>query len=189
MEKRIVINDKNDLKKFYKNLKYYRSFLFYCTKFKSDNDDIKNIIKALNIKKRTKRIKYIYETACNEIDDYNKTLSDNICCFKKDICLTNTKYGCCRKCSNLGSKGCTTSNLTCKLFFCNKVCDKYKVLTFDDVKILKCLSFRNQIIVKHNYFTKKEDYLMDLYIGSILILFIRYFYRSIKHRINKKTKK
>ena len=189
MIKRIVINNKEDLDKFYDRLFIYRSVLFLFTKFESDNKEIEKIINALNIKRRYKRIEYVYDEACKQIDDYNNTLSKNICGFKNDCCRTNTKYGCCRKCFNLGNKGCTTSNLTCKLYFCHKVCEKYKVLTYDDIKILKCLSFRNKIIIHHNYFTKREDYLIDLYIGSILILFIRYFYRCIKHKIFKKKKR
>jgi len=181
---KIIINNNDDLEKFYKKIKYYRSILFIFTKFESNNKDIEKIIYALNIKNRFKRIDYIYEEACNEIDNYNK--NKNLCNFKNNICRNKVKYGCCRKCYNLGNKGCTTSNLTCKLFFCSKVCDKYKVLTFEDVKILKCLSFNNQVIIKHDFFTKKEELLMDLYVGSMTIFIFRYLYRVIIHRLIRK---
>ena len=182
--KRIIINNKEDLNKFYDHIKYYRSFFYRFICFESDNKDIELIINALNIKNRYKRITYIYDESCNYIDNYYK--GKNLCGFnKKGICRTNTLNGCCRKCFQWKEGGCSTRNLTCKLFYCTKVCDKYKVLKFSDVKLIKCLSFRNQIIVKHNYFTKREDYIMDLYIGSILILFVRYFYRFIKNKLKK----
>ena len=59
-KKKIIIKDKKDLKKFYNNIKYYRSILFVFTKFESDNKEIEHIITALNIKNRFKRIKYVY---------------------------------------------------------------------------------------------------------------------------------
>ena len=175
MEKIIVINNKNDLDKFYSRIKYYRSPLYRFTTFKSDNKEI-----DLNIKRRCKRIKFVYEESCDYIDNYNNKQSKNICGFVNNKCRNNVEFGCCRKCFYLGKKGCTTSNLTCKLFFCTKVCDKFKILTFDDVK-------RNQIIVKHNFYTRKEDYLVDLYIGWITITILRYFYRTIKHKFVKKN--
>jgi hypothetical protein len=186
-KKIIVINNKEDLNKFYDNIKYYRSFFYRFTEFQSDYKDIETIINALNIKNRFKRIRYVYDESCKYIDNFYK--GKNMCNFnKKGMCRTNTINGCCRKCYHRSDKGCTTRNLTCKLFYCNKVCDKYKVLTFGDVKLIRCFPYRCQIIARHNFFTKEEDYLMDLYIGSILILFVRYFYRFIKQSI-KKTRK
>ncbi len=179
--KRIVISNKKDLEKFYKRIKYYRSIFYLFTKFESDNKDIEKIIYALNIKNRFKRIRYINEEACRELDEF--TAGKNPCGFKNGVCKAKLKSGCCRKCRWVGSKGCTTSNVACKLFFCSRVCDKYKSLKFDDIKILKCFSFNEQVIVKHNYYTKKEEVLMDLYIGSLTIFTIRYLYRTIKHRI------
>ena len=186
MEKVIKIKNQNDLDRFYKRIKYYRSPLYRFTTFKSDNKEIGKIIEALNIKNRCKRIQFVFEAACDYIDDYNKTQSNNICGFSNNKCRNNVLNGCCRKCYYRGKNGCTTQNLSCKLFFCSKVCDKYKTLTFDDVKLLKCFSYRNQVIVKHNYFTKKEDYLVDLYIGCVNIAILRYLYRTIKHKIFKK---
>ena len=185
-KKRIIIKNKNDLKKFYDHIKYYRSFFYRYIYFESDNKEIKDIIYALNIKKRKDRINYLYDYACDYIDNYNK--GKKLCSFNKEgYCLTNTHNGCCRKCINLVNSSCSTKNLTCKLYFCNKVCDKFKTLKYDDIKILKCFPYRCKVIIHHNYFTKREDYLKDLYIGSILLFIIRYLYRTIKHKI-KKTK-
>ena len=185
-KKRIIINNKKDLDKFYDHIKYYRSFFYRHIYFESDNKDISDIIDALNIKKRRDRITYIYDVSCNYLDNYYK--GKKLCSFNKDgYCLTNTLNGCCRRCINRTSKGCSTKNLTCKLFYCSKVCEKYKVLKYDDIELLKCLPYRCKIIINHNYFTNRIDYLNDLYIGSIIIFLIRYLYRSVIHKI-KKTK-
>ena len=186
MKKKIVINSGKDLYKFYDNIKYYRSFLFRFTTFECDNEKVKNIITALNIKNRYKRIEYIYDEACNEIDNF--TCGKNMCGFKNGICRTKTLNGCCRKCFHLGKKGCTTKNLTCKLFFCNKVCDKFEIIKMDDIKILYVLSLRNRIILRHDFFSTREEVIKDLWYGSILILFIRYFYRVAKHYFIKKKR-
>jgi hypothetical protein len=39
---------------------------------------------------------------------------------------------------------------------------KYKTIKFNDIKILKCLSLTNRIIVKDNYFETKENFLRTL---------------------------
>ena len=180
-KKKIIIKDKKDLKKFYNNIKYYRSILFAFTKFESDNKEIEHIITALNIKNRFKRIKYVYDTACDEVDAF--TEGKNICGFKDGVCRAKIKNGCCRKCFHVTDHGCPSRNLACKLFFCTKVRNKYKIIMFDDLKILYCLSFRCRVILRHDFFTLREEVLMDMYIGWITILFIRYFYRVVKHKL------
>ena len=155
-KKTINIKNDKDLEEFYKRLKFYRS-LYFLTIFESNNKDIQEIIKALNIKRRCKRIRYIYEEACKEIDEHYKNI--NFFEFKNCICKQNIKYGCCRCCLYLGEKGCTTDNLSCKFFYCSKAKSKCKkVLTPEDIKILKVLPYRCQIIVRHNYFTKKKTF-------------------------------
>ncbi len=187
-KKRIVINNKKDLNRFYNNLKYYRSILFVFTKFYSDNKEIETFITALNIKNRFKRIRYCYDAAIKQINDFEGGC--NFCKFDKNgVCRNGLKNGCCRYCFHVGDKGCTSENLSCKLFYCSKVYNKHKIVKFDDLKILRCLSFRCRTIIRHDFFTKKEDVLMDLYIGSILILFVRYFYRFIKQEIIKLFRK
>ena len=181
LKKTIVIKNDKDLEKFYKRLKFYRS-LYLFTIFESSNKEIQEIIKALNIKRRCKRIRYIYETACKELDDYYEKI--NPCEFKNCICIQDIKYGCCRCCLYASDKGCTTSNLSCKFFFCTVAKAKCKkVLEPKDIKILKVLPYRCQIILRHNFFTKKEDFLMDLYIGSIIIFCIRCLYRFLKNNL------
>ena len=186
-KKEIIIKNDKDLKKFYKKIKLYKSILYINTKFFTKNKKIKDIIEALNIKSRNKRIRYVYDNACNYIDIYWK--GKNICGFKNNKCYTqnkpNCKYtnGCCRRCFYQSEKGCTTSNLTCKLFYCTEVTKRYKVPTIDDIKILKLLSLRQRIILKHDYFSNREEVLMDLYINSITIFTIRILLRFITKNI------
>lgn len=171
IKKIIKINNENDLKNFYHNIKFYRFFRFI--EFVSDNQEIEPIIKALNIKKRNERIIYIYDYACSFIDHYWQNI--NYCGFKNNKCYTQQykgcryKNGCCRLCVYQSLKGCTTSNLTCKLYYCTEVCKRYNVLKYDDIKILKLFSFRQKIIIKHSYFCSREQILFDLkYLGIIL---------------------
>ena len=76
-------------------------------------------------------------------------------------------------------KGCKTKNLTCKLFTCSEVEKRCQVIKFNDLKILNLLSFRNRMILKSDYFSKREDVINDLYYGSILIWTIRIVFRMI----------
>ena len=101
MKKSLVIKTKKDLEKFYKRLWLYRSFLYRNVTFilKEDKYNISNFIMALNIKNRRKRIEYIYDNACLEIDNFYE--GKNVCGFKDNQCyvqrkLNNNKFnGCC----------------------------------------------------------------------------------------------
>ena len=127
--KTIVIESKEDYTKFIKRIILYKSILYINTEFQVKgcqvNDRIQQIIKGLNIKKRCKRITYVYDTACNIIDSNTKGL--NICGFKNNKCYIQQKQnngkcnGCCRLCKYQNSNGCPTKNLACKLFNCSEV--------------------------------------------------------------------
>ena len=185
MNKIVVINNEFDKKKFLRKIKYYKSFFFRNCKFKLESNikesDLEVIITALNIKNRKERITFVYDSACKKIDDYN--MNKNICGFINGKCYTqrlNDKInGCCRKCNHQSSKGCTTSNLTCKLFNCSEVCKRIKTIKYEDLKMLKCLSYQNRVILKHDYFSKREDVLKDLYLNSICLFTIRLIYRTL----------
>lgn len=137
--------------------------------------------------RKKEQITYIYDEACKILDDYYT--GKNICGFKCNQCYsqynTDKTCGCCRKCYYKSNKGCTTKNLTCKLFFCSEVTKREKVLTFDDLDILKNLSFRQQIILKHDYFSSREEVIKDLEIGSLTIFVLRFIYRYVKRSITK----
>ena len=194
MNKLIKINNQTALDKFYRKLFFYKSFIFKKTYFtvETNFEEVKPIINALNIKKRKERIIYIYDEACNQIDKHYQ--NKNICGFKNNKCYVQQKLqngtinGCCRMCLYQSTKGCTTKNLTCKLFTCSEVEKRCKVIKFDDLKILNLLSFRNRMILKSDYFSKREDVIKDLYYGSILIWSVRIVIRltinfyTLKHK-------
>ena len=197
MIKEVKIEDEKDLYKFYKKLPLYRSLFYKNVTFKLyDNGyNINDIITALNIKNRKKRITFIFDTACRQIDDHY-TLK-NLCGFKNGKCYVQQKIkngysnGCCRWCLNQSTKGCTTQNLSCKLFNCTEVEKRCKVIKFEDINILKLLTKRQRTIAKSNYFTKKEAFINDLYIGSFVLWEIkqvlRFFIIFININILKKS--
>lgn len=184
---KLVINNELDMRHFYKLLPLYKSFLFGKIYFllESSNDGLERIIKALNIKSKRERIEYVYDEACMELDNQFKGI--NVCGFKNNKCYTqrscNKINGCCRKCIYQSNRGCTTKNLTCKLFYCGEVTKKYNPLKFEDLTILKVLSIRQRIILKHAYFSSREEVLKDLEIGSLIIFVFRLVYRYIAKNI------
>ena len=190
-----VINDKAALDNFYRKLFFYKSFIFKKTTFTVETkyEQIKPIIKALNIKKRKDRITYIYDEACRQIDNHYK--NKNICGFKNNKCYVQQKLnngtinGCCRLCKYQSEKGCKTVNLTCKLFTCSEVEKRCKIITFDDLKILNLLSYRNKMILKSDYFSKRENVIKDLYYGSVILWAIRIIIRLINNFYTLKHKK
>lgn len=168
----------------FKNLWLYKSIFFRNKKFTLESDDpiVNIIINALNIKKRKERINYIYDSTCKYIDDDVK--GKNICGFKDGKCYVqqlkeNGINGCCRRCIYQSDKGCLTSNLTCKLFNCGEVKCRHNVIVYDDLKMLKVLSLRQRVILKHSYFSSREEVLKDLYIGSLFIFGIRLVIRVV----------
>ena len=195
MLKILKIKDQKALDKFYRKLFFYKSFIFKKTKFtvETNYEEVKPIIKALNIKKRKPRITYIYDEACKQIDNHYK--NKNICGFKDNKCYVQQKLqngtinGCCRMCMYQSLKGCTTKNLTCKIFTCSEVEKRCQVIKFNDLKILNLLSYRNKMILKSDYFSKREDVIKDLYYGSFFLWTIRIVIRMIINFYTLKRKK
>lgn len=192
--KTILINNYSDYNKFLKKLNIYKSILYYNTLFvvKNNTNDnmIDYIVNALNIKNRKKRITYIYDNSCKLIDDNNKNI--NICGFKDDKCYVQRKLkkekcnGCCRKCLYQTNEGCPTKNLACKLFNCSEVTSRYAVIKYDDLKLLKLLSLKNQFIIKSDYFSTREDVLKDLYAYTLTYSTLRIVYRLFKNNVYSK---
>ena len=187
---KIITSASSDLKKFYNKLYLYKSFLFCNVNFTLQNkldEDIDIIIEALNIKNKKERIEFIYDYVCNTID--KRYENKDICEFKDSKCLLqrvnkdNKSNGCCRLCLYQSNKGCTTKNMTCKFFYCSEIHKRYDMYKFDDFKILKCLSLRQRILLRHNFFSNREDVLKDLYIGSLIIGTIRMVYRLLRNSI------
>lgn len=185
MIKVVKVKNKTALDKFYQKLFFYKKIWFKKTNFILDSnfEELKPIVEALNIKNRKQRITYIYDTACQQIDDHYQ--NKNICGFKNNKCYVQQKLkngtinGCCRCCMYQSPKGCTTKNLTCKIFTCSEVEKRCQVIKFNDLKILNLLSYRNKMILKSDYFSKREDVINDLYYGSFLLWTIRIVIRMI----------
>ena len=188
----ITINNYNDYNKFLKRINIYKSILYYNTLFEVKNNinekNIDYITNALNMKNRKKRIEYVYDQSCKLIDWKNKGI--NICGFENGKCWVQRKIkngkcnGCCRKCIYQTSNGCSTKNLSCKLFNCTEVRSRYNVIRYNDLILLKLLSKKNQIIIKSDYFSKREDVLKDLYSYSLIYSTFRIVYRLIRNYIN-----
>ncbi len=142
------------------------------------------LIIAKGIKNRKERITYIYDKCCKKLDNFYK--GKNYCQFKNNQCIAHQyescpyQNGCCGACIYQSNKGCTTSNLTCKLYYCTQITNHNKVLTEKDLPLLKLLTIRQRIILRHDYFSKREDVLTDLYLNSLIIFSIRMIIRIIK---------
>lgn len=187
----IKVNSKEDILKFYKRISLYRTFIFRFTTFKlsKDNTELDPIITALNIKKRKKRITYIYQTICKQIDDFYQNA--DMCEFIDGKCLSqrlsNSKYfnGCCRICKYQTSGACPTKNLACKLFYCEAVREKHKVIEIEDLPIFKCFSPLQRFMVKSDFFSSEKAVINDLYLGIIpatIRVSIRFLDSLINHK-------
>ena len=181
---KIIIKNDNELKRFYKKIKYYK---YLPIKFETNNEEIKDIIYSLNIKNRNKRIEYIYDYICKFIDNYWNDI--NYCGFKYNKCYCNQINGCCRLCKYQSESGCTTSNLTCKFYYCTEVLKRHKVLKFKDLNILKLYSFRQKIIIKHSYFNSREEILFDLKYSFLVVFALRLIIKNIIRIIHIKKNK
>lgn len=161
----MIINSKDKL---INNLYLYRSFIFYFTKFETNlkDSDVINIIDALNIKNRYKRIIFVIDKLCDQIDDYYK--DKKTCCFKNNKCICHRKKkleyinGCCRKCRLQSNSGCTSKNFACKMFMCSYAKENIRILNYSDLVLLKVLTPLQRLILKSDYFSSIESVSKDL---------------------------
>ena len=170
----MIVNDKEKL---IKNLWLYRSFLYRFTMFETESKDkdVRLIVDALNIKRRYKRIYFIIDKACDQIDEYYK--GKNLCKFKNNKCICHRKNnkdyinGCCRKCRYQSNKGCTTKNFACKMFNCSYVRERYKTLTYEDLPIIKVLTPLQRLSLKSDYFASIDEVALDLCWGPLYSIY------------------
>lgn len=191
MEITISIQSIQDLKKLERRLFIYRSFFCRFIHFSNKNSliPIDTIISSLNIKKRKQRVTYIYDTLCKQVDTYYQ--DKNICRFENDRCIVQRrkmkyKNGCCRMCKYSSPTGCTTSNFTCKMFYCAGAARGYTTLQEKDLPLLKCLSIRQRFLLRHDFFSSREDVINDLWWESVFINLFRIYPRFISNIILKK---
>ena len=188
MKINISITNLDELKHFEKMLPFYRSFLCHGIYFTYSHSvlPISHFIEALNIKNKKQRIIYLYDTLCQQIDTFYADKS--LCDFQHDRCISQRKKmkyknGCCRLCKYASPKGCTTSNFTCKMFYCFTVKEKNRTLSPTDLPLLKCFSIRQRFLLRYEYFSSREDIITDLWIESLFVNLFRVYPRFISNII------
>ncbi len=146
----------------------YRSLIFNGVNFVTKNNDLKLIVEALNIKKRKERINFVYDEAIKYI---NKYYEKDLCKFENGMCIvqrnngSNDKNGCCKRCKLVTDKGCSTTNMACKLIYCKTALKNFKSLKIREIEILKCFSPLQRIILKSCFFNTREEIINYLYYG------------------------
>ena len=166
----------------------YRSFAFKFVTFETDDKDLQLIVNALNIKNRKKKIEYIYDESIKII---NKYYSKDLCQFKNNQCIAQRKQksnsinGCCKMCTLVTNKGCPSVNLACKLVYCKTALGNLKKLKMKDIKLLKCLSLKERIILKGSYFEMRDEVINNMYYG-IIIFGVKSLIKEIKRDIKTK---
>ncbi len=134
---------------------------------------------ALNIKDKKKRLSYVYDKACDLLDDdfYGK----NVCEFKDNKCIYARKEkthcdGCCRSrdgdkvCVYLKNHICSIRCLACKFHICKYIRKKGLRYRVNDILVLKyLLNWKQKIMVYLDFFMTKEEVLKDLTKNSIIL--------------------
>ena len=184
--KQIKINTESEYREFLEKLKRYRGLLYRNTRFEISsalhNERIRDMETALNIKNRRQRIEYLYDRACDIVDEYNNK-NGIICHYSAEgICEDpkhqKNKNGCCFICYLQSPEGCPTKNLSCKLFYCDHMCSKYVPITMDDIDLLKLFTWSQREIIKSNEFLDRKTYIDILWVGSYM-LFCLYSIRKL----------
>lgn len=152
-------------------------------KDEKENGQMLTLISTLNackIRKKKKRIEYIYMSACKYLD--NEFINNNICEFSNDICLGKKKYnmknGCCHEykmknilypkdiqlCKYQKDKHCTADCLGCKVYVCDEVKKKGYKYTYYNVPLIRYFfNAKQKIIIRCSLFKNKEQILKKLY--------------------------
>ena len=157
----------------------YRSIFFRKVKFETSNKDLRIIVNALNIKNKKNRIMYVYDEAIKYINNYYR---EDLCKFIDGKCIAQRNNcsehvdGCCYRCPIVTDKGCPSSNFACKLIYCKTAIGNMKRLNFNDVKILKCLSIPQRIVILTDFFSTREEILKDVNRG-LLITVCKYIFK------------
>lgn len=159
--------------------------------------DIVSSFNALLCDTKKERYEYIYDIVCNYLD--NEFTTKNICDFKNDQCYGNrqkgashSSMGCCysftythfldprlikdvKLCKHLDCKTCTTQCMACKLFTCKYLKERGIYFKPDEILLLDCFFTKKQhLILKHNFFKKREDIINKLLENTSTPYFIYY---------------
>ena len=161
-----------------KEIKNAKKYLKYCDtnnyniKYNTDDDTLKKIEKAINIKDIKKRYEFIYDTVCDYID--KKYLDCNYCEFKDDICKyyrekneLNHKNGCCYNekrgglCEHLKNGKCSIKSISCKLYSCPILRENKINFRIKDIPLIKYFfNIKQKYYIKYSFF-KDKDYVID----------------------------
>ena len=126
---------------------------------------------AINIKDKSKKYSFIYDTVCDYID--KKYLECNYCDFKDDVCVffrnhpkIMHKDGCCYSdargglCENLKNHRCQIKSISCKLYSCEYLRNKKVYFKIKDIPLLKYFfNLKQKYILKYSFF-KPKSYVM-----------------------------
>lgn len=152
------------------------------------SDEIIQCLKALFISNTNKRINYLYDTICDNLDKIWSV--QNPCKFCNNQCVASRNHmtshkedGCCysfeysknpfstsflknfHKCKYLGNdKHCTAQNISCKLFTCNYLKKKtsFNINMDDQILINTFFNKKQKLILKYNFFKTKEEIINKL---------------------------
>lgn len=148
------------------------------------NHEIIDCIKAIFIDNRDEKYEFIYNTICNQLDQ--KWINENPCKFENNICICERQYknprenGCCYAFwyKNLGSQitgihqcehlhpteHCRNANITCKLYVCPylKKHSNFRIKLGELIMVKIFFNKYQKIIIKNNFFIKKEELLKKL---------------------------
>lgn len=177
----------------------YRDML-YNKEIDTTDKEVKQVsllVEALNIKKRKKRLSFIYDKACDLLDDdfYGK----NICGFECGKCINDRKYnnmggGCCCDskyhkfmCPYLTDKGCSVKCLACKFHICNTLKEKGYKYYLNDIYILKyLLTWKQKLIIYNDFFMSKEEVLKKVYRNSVILWSFTKKKKLVKYNVKNK---
>ncbi len=165
------------------NFKFEYKGKLYDKSIASEKREVKQVsylVEALNIKNKKKRLSFVYDKACDLLDDdfYGK----NICGFNCGKCINDRKYnnmggGCCCDskhhkfmCPYLTIKGCSVRCLACKFHICDTLKKKGYKYRLNDIYILKyLLNWKQKLIIYNDFFMTKEEVLKGIYRNSIIL--------------------
>lgn len=175
----LIFKNDHDIKRFYHFFWFYQ-IIFYFTKLDATykncslKEECQGIITAYNLKNKAKRLKYIYEKVCSNLDDLAK--QNNYCDFKCNKCLVQRNReafnGCCGNCKYLGSNGCTIKSLTCKLYYCFKIRKIKKCPHLLSFKLLRYYLTPVQMYKLSFCFFETEDDTLKIISNHELIAFL-----------------
>ncbi len=174
--KQILIDTKEKSDEFLKNPRRTVGILSFGAEITISDElkthELEELAMAAGIKNRNKRIAYIYDTACRQIDRYNEE-NGITCVFNENRCPDCRHSwhinGCCFHCPHQSTSGCTISNLSCRLYFCDYMIEHFKPLKLEDMAILRLLTSSQRAIIREDVFTKREISIGVLCIGSYLV--------------------